>query len=104
MDGIIGAVVGVFVGLGGGVIGTFYGVRSARGPKERQLLVKSAVLVWLLVFIFGIAVFVLADPYRVTAMIVYPMVLLALIVLINRNQRRIRNLESGDVERCSSLD
>ena len=46
--GMVGGIVGVM----GGVIGTYFSIRNSAGPRERALIVRLSVLIWLWMAVF----------------------------------------------------
>lgn len=61
--GIIGAVVGCVVGLGGGAVGTYVSIKNVRGPLERKFMIKAAITTWISLMIFLGLLLGLPFPY-----------------------------------------
>ena len=89
----IGVASGILIGLLGGIAGTYYSIKNASGSRERDFMVKSAVVIWIAVIIFGILMVVLDSPYRYFLWIPYGIGMPLGIIYINRKQRRIRQEE-----------
>jgi len=88
--GMVGAIVGSAVGILGGVIGTYASIVNTQGPRERQLMVRAAVVAWILLTAFVVLLFLLPNPYRWFLWIPYGLILPWAIVSLNRKQRVIR--------------
>ena len=46
--GIIGGIGGSLIGLLGGVVGTYFSIRNAKGPEEKRLMIRASIVVWAL--------------------------------------------------------
>lgn len=88
--GLVGGIIGGVLGLAGGAVGTYASIKNTVGPRERQFMVRVAVVTWILVTLFVALLFVLPSPYRWFLWIPYGVVLPLAIVLLNRKQRAIR--------------
>jgi Ca2+/Na+ antiporter len=94
MWGWIGGLAGAVIGLVGGVVGTYFSIRNANGPRERSFMIKSAVVCWMAILIFLGLLFVLPHPYRWLMWIPYSVLLPLGIIYGNRRQQAIRQQES----------
>lgn len=88
--GIVGGIIGGALGLAGGAIGTYVSIKNTGGPRERQFMVRTAIVVWVLVTLFPILLFVLPNPYRWLIWIPYGVALPLAVVSLNRRQQAIR--------------
>ena len=94
MDGgLVGGITGGILGLAGGAIGTYASIKNTAGPRERQFMVRTAVIAWALITLFVILLFVLPNPYRWLLWIPYGVALPLAIVSLNRKQHAIRSEE-----------
>ncbi len=94
MWGWIGGIVGVLLGLAGGIVGTYFGIRNTNGPRERSFMIKSAVVCWGAILVFLVLVLALPGPYRWFMWLPYSILLPLGIVYGNRRQQAIRQEES----------
>jgi Na+/alanine symporter len=88
------AILGSAVGVAGGLLGTYFGVRSAKGPRERGFLIRAAISCWVLVLAFAAGLALIPGWYRYLLVVPYGIVLLMGIGWCNRVQARIRREES----------
>ena len=91
--GTVGGIIGGILGLAGGAIGTYASIRNTAGPRERQFMVRTAIVAWVVVTLFLILLFVLPNPYRWLIWIPYGVALPLAIVSLNRKQQAIRSEE-----------
>ena len=91
--GLVGGIIGGILGLAGGAIGTYASIKNTAGPRERQFMVRTAIVVWVLITLFLILLFVLPNPYRWLIWIPYGVALPLAIVSLNRKQQAIRSEE-----------
>lgn len=92
--GVIGAVSGVLIGLGGGIVGTLNSLRHANGPREKQFLIRASIVCWLSITIFIALLVFLPTPARMILWIPYALLLTQGINYWNRTQQKIRDEES----------
>lgn len=92
--GILGAVAGVVIGCAGGVYGTLNSLRYARGPREKQFLIRASIVCWIGVTLFIAGVVLLPMPARALIWIPYAVLLTSGINYWNKTQQRIRDEES----------
>ena len=96
MDGgMVGGIIGGTLGLMGGAIGTYASIKNTAGPRERQFMVRIAIVTWVVVTLFVVLLFVLPSPYRWLLWIPYGVALPLAIVALNRKQQAIRSEEQG---------
>jgi hypothetical protein len=88
--GIVGGIIGGLLGLAGGAIGTYASIKNTAGPLERQFMVRTAIVAWVVVTLFLILLFVLPSPYRWLIWFPYGVALPLAIVSLNRKQQAIR--------------
>jgi len=94
--GLWGGIIGTAIGLMGGVIGTYFSIRNTSGPRERKLMVTTAVAMWLAVGLFLFLLLVLPSPYKWLLWAPYGILLPIGIVTVNKKQAKIRSEESGE--------
>lgn len=92
---LIGGLAGGLIGLAGGAFGTYLGIRSAHGPRERELLIRAAALAWGLVLAFLGLLMLLPRPYGWLLWIPYAIGLPLAARWTTRRQLRIRAQESA---------
>jgi len=88
--GMVGGIIGGTLGLAGGAIGTYASIKNTEGPRERQFMVRTAIVTWVVVTLFVVLLFVLPSPYRWLIWIPYGVALPLAIVSLNRKQQVIR--------------
>ncbi len=89
-SGVFGGIIGAVVGVIGGAFGTYLSIKNTAGPRERQFMVRVAVVTWVAVTAFLGLLFVLPSPYRWLIWIPYGVALPLAIVSLNRKQQAIR--------------
>jgi hypothetical protein len=77
--GLIGAAVGGTLGLAGGIIGTWFSLRSVHSDDEKRSVIRWAALLWLVVIGFLMLLFLAPAPYRWLVWIPYPLLLIWMI-------------------------
>jgi hypothetical protein len=87
---MVGGIVGGILGLAGGAVGTYASIKNTAGQRERQFMVRTAVVTWVMVTLFVVLLFVLPSPYRWLIWIPYGVALPLAIVSLNRKQQAIR--------------
>ena len=88
--GMVGGIIGGTLGLAGGAIGTYASIKNTAGPRERQFMVRTAIVAWVVITLFVILLFVLPSPYRWLIWIPYGVALPLAILSLNRKQQAIR--------------
>lgn len=102
--GFSGAVLGPILGLLGGVLGSWCGIKNTNSPRERRFMIRMTVLLWLLLFaLVGLPLtMVLAGmvpPWICWSCLgMFFVLLLPLIFWGNARQRRIQ-IEEGTCRR-----
>ena len=91
--GVIGGLAGGVLGIAGGAVGTWFGIRSALGPREREFLIRVSALAWSLVLLFMGCLFLLPRPYGWFLWIPYGIALPFAARWANRRQMQIREEE-----------
>jgi uncharacterized membrane protein len=92
---LVGAFSGGALGILGGFVGTYFSIRNTKGPRERNFVVRSAVVFGLGVSAFLAALFVTPMPYASLLWLPYMAALLFVGRAWNRRQRQIRSEESS---------
>jgi Ca2+/Na+ antiporter len=95
-SGMIGGIIGGVLGTLGGVFGTYCSIKNTNGPRERQFMIKGAVVCWIAVIVFLLLLFLLPRPYNFCVWIPYGILLPLGIVKGNKAQQRIRREEADE--------
>ena len=90
----IGAIAGSAIGLAGGVIGTYFGIKNTNGLRERHFMIRAAAVCWIGGLAFFALLLALPDPYRWLVWIPYAVLLPLGITWGNRRQQAIRDEEA----------
>lgn len=61
--GLVGGIAGGVIGLLGGVLGTYCSIKNARDPRSRSLMIRIAVVGWLLMIVVLVIPFVAPRPW-----------------------------------------
>lgn len=61
----------MLVALSAGALGTWHNIRSAQGPREHRLVVRSSLALWLLVGSMLAVVYISPSQYRFAVLLVY---------------------------------
>jgi hypothetical protein len=85
--GLAAGIAGGAMGVMGGAIGTYYSIRHARGPRERALTIRLALLSWLWLAILFAWVIGMPRPWNQAAMLLN-LPYLGAIPWMNRNLAR----------------
>lgn len=92
--GLVGGIIGGVIGLLGGAAGTYLSIRNTSGLREREFMIRVALMTWILVTAFLIGLMMLPRPYNFLLWAPYGIVLPLGIVWCNRRQRAIRAEEA----------
>lgn len=93
--GLIGAIAGSSVGLMGGAVGTWLGIRSAGTPAERRVLIRYAIGMWIGLALFLALLVTLPKSYFWIPWTVYIVALPASILACNRACCRARAIDAA---------
>ena len=88
--GLLGGIIGGVLGVGGGVVGTYFSIRNTKGPLERAFMIKASVVTWLVVTFFLLLMFLLPIQYRFWLWIPYGVLLPWGIIKGNKRIAEIR--------------
>lgn len=91
--------VGCFIGLLGGILGTYVSIKNSTGPRERAFIIKASLLCWIFVVGFLAALFLAPPFWRWVLWSLYILLLLWGIIAMNKAQSRIRSAEENSVRR-----
>lgn len=67
---IVGAAL-MLVALVGGALGTWHNIRGVQGPRERKLVVRASIALWLLVGSMLAVLYVAPPKFRFAILLVY---------------------------------
>ena len=88
MLGLIGAVVGSIVGVGGGLLGTWMSIRNLPRGEQRSFMVRMAVVGWMGAVGFCVVLLLIPTPWNVCLWLVYVPGLFIFIRHVNRGSVR----------------
>ncbi len=95
------SLLGAAMGVGGGLLGTYFSVRSAKGPRERAFMIRAALLCWLLVIAFVAGIWLIPTWHKHLLWAPYTVTLGIWIRWCNRSQARIRQEEAGSAAQAT---
>jgi hypothetical protein len=84
-----GGLLGILLGLGGAFLGTYIPYRQAESPRQRILILKSAVFFSIFVLVFLAGLTWTPSPWNFLLWILYVFVLLVSIAWFNKRHLRI---------------
>lgn len=93
--GLIGAIAGSIIGLGGGAIGTYFSIKNTNGPLERAFMIKASTIAWVAIIVFIVLLLILPKPYNFLMWIPYGILLPLGIAKCNKKVAELRQRESG---------
>jgi Ca2+/Na+ antiporter len=68
---VLAGIVLFALAIGAGAAGTYHNVRNARGPKERSLVARVALVSWLVIFSMLACAYLLHPPVLYVVMAAY---------------------------------
>ena len=86
----IGAIACSAIGIFGGIVGTYFGIKNTNGSKERSFVIKASAMTWVAVAGFLCALLLLPSPYNHLMWLPYGLFLGFLIRRLNEKQKRVR--------------
>lgn len=95
MIGLYSGILGGVIGLVGGVYGTYRSYRAANGSRERRAIILYAALILLFVAAYLTALFLIPLQYRWMLTMPYTLILVALLVGGIRKINAIRESEKS---------
>jgi hypothetical protein len=104
MSGMLMGFVGGFIGILGGLFGTWCSIRNTKSAEERRYMVRWAAYFWVGISAFVAITFVVPMPYRVALWMVYIPVLIWSIKACNKGQAVIRARQSAATSDSPSDD
>jgi hypothetical protein len=93
--GFVGAIIGSFFGIAGGLIGTCFSIKNTKGPLERVFMIRSSITCWIGVGVF-LAVLFFVPQARTWIWIPYGIMLPLAIRYMNAKQKVIRREEHSN--------
>lgn len=91
--GSIGAIVGTAIGILGSIVGTYFSIKNANGPREQAFVIKALVMLWGALTTFLCALLLLPSPYNHLMWIPYGIILSFGIRKFNESRKRLRENE-----------
>lgn len=92
--GIVGGIIGSILGICGGLTGTYFSIKNAKGPIERAFMIKASMIVWIAIIIFIALMFLLPNPIRFWLWAPYGVIFPLGIIWINKRVAEIREIEN----------
>ena len=92
MIGLVGGIIGGILGTAGGLIGTYFSIKNTNGPRERNFMIRAAIVVWIIVVLY-VALGFLLPSSRPWLNIPYAILLTFGIRHLNRRQSAIKQDE-----------
>ncbi len=96
--------IGSAIGVLGGAVGTWCSIRNSGGPLERAFMVRVALLCWLTVTAFLVALWFTPSPYEVLLCLPEMAVLHVALLVGNRKLVQIRKLDQIRKEEGGRVD
>ena len=90
---LIGMVIGCFVAIAAGVIGTYFCIKNAKGAAQRKFSIKFIALAWVLISLYLVLAFTVPVEYKPYIQIVYVFLLFVVIFWGNKQLRAIHSSE-----------
>jgi hypothetical protein len=87
---LVGAFGGAAIGVMGGLLGAYFGIKNTNGPRERAFVVRATFLLCLVIAAFMAALWLIPAPYNALTWLPYMIGLLLIGRAWNRRQARIR--------------
>lgn len=92
---MVGGIVGSFLGIAGGAVGTYFSIKNTAGPRERAFMIRAAAVAWVAIAVFLLGLLLLPTPWTWLLWLPYGIVLPLSIRWGNRRQQQIRRDEKG---------
>jgi uncharacterized membrane-anchored protein len=92
--GIIGGIVGSAIGILGGAVGTYFGIKSAKSPRERAFVIRASIICWVFVLAFVLGMCLIPGFYKLLLVPIYVVGLVSGILFMLKKQTQIRSEES----------
>lgn len=92
---MVGGIVGSFLGIAGGAVGTYFSIKNTAGPRERAFMIRAAAVAWVAIAVFLLGLLLLPTPWKWLLWLPYGIVLPLSIRWGNRRQQQIRRDEKG---------
>ena len=92
--GIIGGIVGSVIGILGGAVGTYFGIKSAKTPRERAFAIKASIVCWVFAIAFVLGMCLIPGFYKILLVPIYVVGLVVGILFIIRRSSQIRSEDS----------
>ena len=93
--GTIGGILGAILGVGGGLVGTYFSIKNTNGPLERAFMIKASVVAWIAVSVFLILLLVIPSPHQLWLWVPYGILLPLGIIKTNKRLAEIRQRENA---------
>ena len=92
--GIIGGIVGSVIGILGGAVGTYFGIKSAKTPRERAFAIKASIVCWIFALAFVLGMCLIPGFYKLLLVPIYVVGLVVGILFIIRRSLQICSEDS----------
>jgi len=91
---IIGSIVRLVVGVGVGLVGTYFIIKKVKGPRERAFTVKAGIVGWVCIVACALGMQLLPRLYASWLALIYVVGLVIGMRFVFRKQGQIRLEES----------
>jgi len=94
---LIGGIIGGFLGLVGGLAGTYFSVKKAESARERSFVVRWAVILWIAIIAYTLTVLFIPNS-RNWAWIPFSMFCPFVVIFLNKKHAAIRSIDQEKAE------
>ena len=102
--GFIGGMAGAFLGLLGGVLGTWFSYRNANSEKERRWIILYAASIFIFCTAYIFLSLAVSETIRTVLQIIYSLLLIVLIVGVTRHLNRLHRDTTNDRSGTTNSD
>ena len=92
--GLYGGLIGGFLGVAGGVIGTYASISNTKSPLERKFMIRVSFYFWVAISTFLLLMWLIPRPYSAFLWIPYGILLPISIRIVNKRQMAIREQQA----------
>ncbi len=83
--------IGLLIGLGGGIYGTYSSIKNSKTEKEKQFIIRSSIPIWLFMILFLLCLMLIPQPYNFLLWVPYGIVFPFGLRYFIKKHRQIRN-------------